>query len=125
MDPGFLDDFPLAVLMRDASTHRLVAQSEVAIEPIGRRAEPLRLEPHRVVADDGVLDVGDDLLPGDGFDMVGVDVAHEPILQPASDRVAPGVGEDVAGVGMNADLLYRRILRPDPALNIHDLPPAE
>ena len=121
MDIGFLDDFPLAVLMRDPPADRLIAQSKVAVQPIGRRAEPLGLEPHRVVADDGIFDVGDDLLPGHGLDMVGIDVADEPVLQAAPDRGAPGMGEDVAGVGMNADLLDRRILRPDLALNVHDL----
>src|SRR3981189_483517 len=35
------------------------------------------------------------------------------------------MGEYVAGVGMNVDLLYRRILRTDPALNIHDVSLAE
>ena len=53
--------------------------------------------------------------------MVGIDVAHEPVLQAAANRGAPGMAEDVAGVGMNADLLDRRILRPDPALNVHGL----
>jgi hypothetical protein len=35
------------------------------------------------------------------------------------------MGEDVAGVGMNADLLDRRILRPELALDVHDRSPAE
>jgi len=121
MDIGFLDDFPLTILMRDTSTDRLVAQPEVAVQPIGRCAEPLRLKSHRVIADHGILDVGDDLLPGHRLDVVGVDVANEPVLQTALERVAPGMGEDVAGVGMNVDLLYRRILRSELALNIHDV----
>ena len=53
--------------------------------------------------------------------MMGIDVAHEPVLQAAPKRGAPGVAEDVAGVGMNGDLLDRRILRSDPALNVHEL----
>jgi hypothetical protein len=57
--------------------------------------------------------------------MVGIDVAYEPVLQTASDGVAPRMREDVAGVGMNVDLLNGRILRPDPTLNIHDFSPAE
>src|ERR1700730_9389306 len=125
MDIGFLDDFPLTVLMRDAPAARLVAQSEVAVQPVGRRAETLRLKPHRVVAHHRIFDVGDDLLPRHGFDMVGIDVADEPVLETAQQRVAPGMGEDVTGVGMNADLLYSRILRPDLPLDVHDLSPAE
>ncbi len=125
MDIGFLDDFPLTVLMRDAPADRLIAQSEVAVQPVGRGAEPLRLEPHRVVAHNRILDVGDDIFPGYGFDMMGIDVADKPVLEPAQQRVASGMGEDVAGVGMNADLLYGRILRPDLALDVHDLSPAE
>jgi hypothetical protein len=105
VDSGFLDDFPLAVLVGDSSADRLIAQPEVAVQPIGRRADPLGLKSHRVVADHGILDVGDDLLPGHRLDMVRVDVANEPVLQSAQDGVAPGMREDVAGVGMNVDLL--------------------
>src|SRR6185437_7113874 len=125
MHAGLLDGLALAVLMRDASADRLITQPKVAIEPVGRGAKPLVLEPDRVVAHDGVLDIGDDLLPGDRLDVMGVDVADEPVLQAAPDRVAPGVREDIAGVGMNGDLLDRRKLRPDPALDVHDLSPAE
>src|SRR5713226_9366824 len=121
MDIGFFDDFALAVLMRDASADRLVPKSEVAVQPIRRCADSLGLKSHRIVADDGIFDVGDDLLPGHGFDMVGVDVADEPVLQASLERVAPGMREDVARVGMNVDLLYGRILRPELALDIHDL----
>ena len=120
MDIGFLDEFLLAVLMRDASADRLVAESEVAVQPVGRRADPLRLPSHRVVADDGILDVGDDLLPRHGFYVMGVDVADEPVLQAPLERVAPGMGKHIARVGVNVDLLHRRILRAEFALNIHD-----
>ena len=52
--------------------------------------------------------------------MVGVDVADEPVLQTPLERVALGMGEDIARVGMNVDLLHGRILRPELALNVHD-----
>src|ERR1700694_5002690 len=110
MDIGFFYDFPLAVLMRDTSTHRLIAEPKVAVQAIGRRADPLRLKPHRVVADDGIFDVGDDLFPGHCFDMVCVDVAHEPVLPAAPDRVASGMREDGARVGIYVDLLYPGVL---------------
>ena len=42
MDIGFLDDFPLPVLMRDAPADRLITKSKVAVQSIGRRADPLR-----------------------------------------------------------------------------------
>ena len=105
MHVGLFDDLALAVLVRDAAADRLVAQPEVAVQPVGRRADALGLKPHRVVAHHRVLDVGDDLLPRHGLDMVGVDVADEPVLQAAPDRVAPGMREDVAGVGVDVDLL--------------------
>src|SRR5260370_40031659 len=108
MDVVCSTDFPLAALVRVGPAYRLIAQSEVAVQPVGRGAEPLRLEPHRVVAHNRILDVGDDLFPGYGFDMMGIDVTDEPVLEPAQQRVASGMGEDVAGVGMNADLLYGR-----------------
>ena len=120
MDIGFFDDLPLTVLMRDTPADRLITKSKVAVQSIRRRAEPLRLKSHRVVPDDGILDVGDDLFPGHRFNMMGVDVADEPILQAALERVAPGMREDVARVGVNVDLLYGRILRPKFALDIHD-----
>src|SRR5216683_3119196 len=125
MDIGFLDDFPLTVLMRDTSTDRLITKPEVAVQPIGRCAEPLRLKSHRIIADHGILDVGDNLLPGHRLDVMSVDVANEPVLQTALERIAPGMGEDVARIGMNVDLLYRRILRSELALNIHDASFAE
>ena len=90
MDVGFLDDFALAVLMRDASADRLIAQSEIAVEPVRRRADPLGLKSHRVVANHGILDIGDDLLPGHGLDVMGVDVADEPVLQTAPDAHCAG-----------------------------------
>src|SRR5258707_9053792 len=125
MDIGLLYDFPLAILMRDPSAYRLIAKSKVAIQSIWRRANPLCLESYRVVPDNGILDVGDDFLPGHCFNVVGIDVANEPILQTSLDRVAPGVREYVPRVRMNVDLLYGRILRPDLALNIHDCSPGE
>jgi hypothetical protein len=54
-----------------------------------------------------------------------VDVADEPVLQTALERVAPRMGEDVACIGMNVDLLYGSVLRPELALNILDVSFAE
>src|SRR5437016_1018731 len=118
MHASLLDNFPLTVLVRDASADRLIAEPKIAIESVGRGGEAVGLEPDCVVADDGVLDIGDDLLPRDGLDMMGVNVADEPVLQAAPDCIALGMREDVAGVGMNGDFLDRRILRPDPALDV-------
>ena len=81
MDIGLFHDFALTVLMRDTSTYRLIAKSKVAVQSVRRRADPLGLKSHRVVADDGVLDIGHHLFPGHGFDVVGIDIANEPILQ--------------------------------------------
>src|SRR5258708_38310313 len=115
MDIGLFHDFALAVLMRDAATDRLITKSEIAVQSVRWRADPLRLKSHCVVADDGVLDISHHLFPGHGLDEVGIDIANEPILQTALEDVAPGMAEDVAGFGMNVDLLYRRKLRPDRA----------
>src|SRR5260221_3878658 len=57
--------------------------------------------------------------------MVGVEVADEPVLQTALDGVSPRMREYVPRVGIDVDLLHRRILRPDLALNIHDFSPGE
>ena len=92
-------DLALAVLVRDAAADRLVAQAEIAVQAVGRRADPLRLEAHRVVADDRILDVGDDLLPGHGLDVVGVDVDRRTSPAARAGARAPGMREDVAGVG--------------------------
>ncbi len=56
--------------------------------------------------------------------MVGVDVADEPVLQTALERIAPRMREDITGVGVNVDLLHAGILRADLAVNVHDCPPA-
>jgi hypothetical protein len=37
MDIGFFDDFALAVLMRNPPADRLIAQPEVAVQPVRRR----------------------------------------------------------------------------------------
>src|ERR1700733_8487372 len=100
MDIGLLDDFRLPVLMRNTTADRLIAQPEVAIEPVRRRADPLSLPSYRVIAHDRVFDIGDDLFPRHRLDVMGVDVADEPILQSAFDRIAPSVREDVAGIGV-------------------------
>ncbi len=56
---------------------------------------------------------------------MGVDVADEPVLQSAFDRIAPSVREDVAGIGVDVDLLHRSVLRTDLAVNVHTpSPPA-
>src|SRR5258708_570001 len=107
MDIGFFYDFPLTILVRDTSTYRLIAESKVAIQSIRRRADPLRLKSHRVVPDDGIFDVGDNLFPRYCFNVVGVDIANEPILQASLDCVAPGIREDVSRVRVDIDLLCR------------------
>ena len=91
MDVGLLDDFLLPILMRDAPANRLIPHPEVAVQPIGWRADPLRLPAQRVVAHNRVFDVGHDLLPRHGFDVMSIDVADEPVLQAALECVAPGM----------------------------------
>src|SRR5260370_37823329 len=95
MDVGFLYDFLLTVLMRDTSTYRLIAKSKVAVQSVRRSANPLCLESHRVVPNNGIFNVGDDLFPRHRFNVVGIDIANEPILQTSLDCVAPGMREYV------------------------------
>src|SRR5258708_13219875 len=98
MDIGFFHDFALAVLMRDAATDRLITKPEIAVQSVRRRADPLRLKSHCVVADDGVLDIGHHLFPDPGLAGVGLDIANEPTLQAPLRAVAPAIAGPAAGV---------------------------
>jgi hypothetical protein len=105
---GLGDGLALAVLVRDAAADALVAQADVAVEPVGRCADALVHEVDRLLADHRVLDVADDLLPRHGLDVVGVDVADQHVLEIAPAGVALGMRQDLAGVGEDARLLGRQ-----------------
>jgi hypothetical protein len=107
MDAAFRDRFALPVLVRDAGADALVAQAEIAVEAVGRGIDALGLEMDRLLAHDGIFDVADDLLPRHGLDVMGIDVADEPVAVFALDRILPRMGEDVARVGEDVDLLWR------------------
>ena len=109
MHVGRLDLFALAVLVRDAAADRLIAQAEIAVEAVGN-ADPVLLEAHRIVADDRVLDVLDDLAPRHRLEVMGVDVADQPVGEAALARVLAGVREDVARIGEDVDGLHRQRL---------------
>src|SRR5262245_31079538 len=66
---GVVDFFAQAVLVRDAAAHALVAQSEIAVEAIRRRADAVALEVPGLVADDWIVDELHDLAPRHGLDM--------------------------------------------------------
>ena len=123
MHARVVDRLAQVVVVGDAAAYGLVAKPEVAVQAVGRRADPFRMVAHRVVANDRVFDVLDDLLPGDGLDVVGVDVAQVPVLEPALAGVALGMLQHVARVGVDVDLLHRRGLRSDGAMHVHGAPP--
>ena len=97
--------------MRDAAADALVAQAEIAVEAVGRRADAVVVEVHRLIADHRILDVVHDLVPRHGLDVVRVDVDDEPVLQLAPAGGAAGVLEDLAAVGRGVDDLGRQHLR--------------
>src|SRR4030088_329259 len=119
MDVGLGDGLALAVLVGDAAAHALVTQPDVAVEPVGRRADALVHEMDGLLAHHRVFDVADDLLPGDGLDVMGVDVADQPVLEVAPARVALGMGQQLAGIGEDACLLRRQQLRDGSGGRIH------
>src|SRR5262249_56972459 len=94
----------LAVLARDAPADALITQREIAVEPVGRRAHALVHEMHGLLAHHRILDEADDLLPRHRLEMMGVDVADQPVLEIALPRVALGMRQDFARVGEDADL---------------------
>ena len=118
---GVVDLFAQSVLMRDAAAHALVAQAEIAVEAIRRRADAVALEVQGLVADDRIVDELDDLAPRHGLDMVCVDVDDEPVVQVAPARGEPGVLEDLAAVGRGVDHLRRQQLRHAHHWLIHGL----
>ena len=83
-----LDLLAQAVLVRDAAADALVAQAEIAVQAVGRRADAVLVEVQRLIADDRIVDVLHDLVPRHRLDVVGVDVDHEPVLQ-----LAPAGGD--------------------------------
>ena len=108
---GLGDNLTLAVLVRNAPADALVAQAEIAVEAVRRRIEPLVLEMDRLLAHHRVFDIGDDLLPRHRLDVMGVDVADQPVVIFAPDRIALGMGEQVARVGVDIGLLRSEQLR--------------
>jgi hypothetical protein len=64
----------------------------------------------RLLAHHRIFDVLDDLLPRHRLDVMGVDVADEPVMVFAPDRVLPRVGEEIAGIGEDVGLLRREQL---------------
>ena len=121
MDAGLLDLLAQAVLMRDAAAHALIAQAEVAVEAVGRRPDAVLVEVQRLIADDRVLDVLHDLVPGHRLDMVRVDVDHEPVMQLAPAGGETGMLEDLAAVGRGVDDLGRQHLRHARQRLVHGL----
>ena len=74
------DLLALAVLVRDAAADALITQTEIAVEAVGRSAEAVLVEVHRLLADHRILDVLHDLRPRHRLDVMGVDVADEPVV---------------------------------------------
>ncbi len=111
MHVGLGDGLAPVVLVRDASADALIAQPKIADEPVGRRADAIALEVECLLAHHRIFDVGDDLLPRHRLDVMGVDVADQPVAVFALDRIALGMGEEVARVGIDVDLLRREELR--------------
>ena len=91
-----------ALLMRDAPVDVLIGHAGHRVEQAGRRADPVA-ERLRHLTVDVVVDAVGHVRPERGLGDVGVDVDDEIILG-LSVAVLGGVGEDVAGVGMDGDL---------------------
>jgi hypothetical protein len=72
-----------------------------------------------LLANDGVLDVFDDLFPRYRLDVVRIDVADQPILEIALARVTLGMCQQLAGVGVDADFLRRQQPRDRSRRHIH------
>ena len=121
MHARVLDLLAQAVLMRNAAADALVAQAEIAIEAVGRRADTITVEVHRLIADDRIVDILHHLAPRHRLDMVRVDVDHEPVLQLAPAGGDLRVSQDLTAVGRGVDHLGRQHLRHADDWLIHGL----
>ena len=91
-------------LVRDAPAAILVAQREVAVQPVGRGAGAVLQIVERLGADHLVVEIGDDVGPGLALGVVRVHVDDELVVEIALVRLAPGAGQDLARVGRDVDL---------------------
>jgi hypothetical protein len=107
--------------MRDAAAHALIAQTEIAVQTVGRSADAILVEVQRLIADDRIVDVLHHLVPRHRFDMVRVDVDHEPVLQLAPAGGDLRVPKDLAAVRRGIDDLGRQHLRHADDWLIHGL----
>ncbi len=121
MHARVLDLLAQAVLVRDTAADALVAQPEIAVEPVGRRADAVAVEEDRLIADHRIVDVLHHLAPRHGLDVVGVDIDHEPVLQLAAAGGDLGVPENFAAVGRGIDHLGRQHLRHADEWLVHGL----
>ena len=121
MHAGVLDLLAQSVLVRDAAADALIAQAEISVEPVRRRADAVLVEVQRLVADHRILDILHDLVPRHRLDVVRVDVDDEPVLQLAPASRDLGMPEDFTAVGRGVDHLRRQHLRHAHHWLIHGL----
>ena len=92
-----MPDTPADVLVADAG--HVIGEA--------RRAAGARAKLARVVEQDRIVEVLDDIAPRAHLGMVRVDVDQRPASEPLVAEGFRGVREDVAGVGLGGDLLDR------------------
>ncbi len=119
VDVFFLHRLQAIVVVGNAPANALILESEITAETIGRPARPDRLILQSLGANNGIFNVFNNLVPGCGLGVMGIDIDDQIIFESVGIGLPFGVGQNIAGIGLNIDRfdrIFRNFLHPCPPL---------